>query len=44
MYETESEVAALQELLDRSHAGATDHLQAIIHDDRRLSAPTWSPC
>src|SRR6478609_6777667 len=38
MYETESEVAALQELLDRSHAGATDHLQAIIHDDRRLSA------
>jgi hypothetical protein len=38
MYETESEVAALQELLDRSHAGATDHLQAIIGDDRRLSA------
>src|SRR6478735_9477380 len=38
MLETESEVAALQELLDRSHAGATDHLQAIIGDDRRLSA------
>ena len=38
MLETESEVAALQELLDRSHAGATDHLQAIIHDDRRLTA------
>src|SRR5688572_13297128 len=38
MYETESEVTALQELLDRSHAGATDHLKAIIGDDRRLSA------
>ena len=38
MYETESEVAALQELLDRSHAGATDHLQSIIDDDRRLTA------
>jgi hypothetical protein len=38
MYETDSELAALQELLDRSHAGATDHLQSIIHDDRRLSA------
>ena len=45
MYETESEVTALQELLDRSHAGATDHLQAIIHDDRRARPqPTWSPC
>jgi hypothetical protein len=39
MYETEAEVAALQDLLDRSHAGATDHLQSIIHDDRLLSAP-----
>ena len=38
MYETESEVTALQELLDRSHAGATEHLQAIIHDERRLTA------
>ncbi len=38
MYETDSEVAALQELLDRSHARATDHLQSIINDDRLLSA------
>ncbi len=38
MYETDAEVAALQDLLDRSHAGATDHLQSIIHDDRMLSA------
>ena len=38
MYETDDEVAALQALLDRSHAGSTDHLKAIIHDDRILSA------
>jgi hypothetical protein len=38
MYETDEEVAALQALLDRSHASATDHLKAIIHDDRVLSA------
>jgi hypothetical protein len=38
MYETDEEVAALQDLLDRSHAGATRHLKAIIHDDRVLSA------
>ena len=38
MYETEEEVAALQALLDRSHAGATGHLKAIITDERRLLA------
>ena len=38
MYETDEEVAALQALLDRSHAGSTDHLKAIIHDDRMLTA------
>ncbi len=38
MDETDAEIAALQDLLDRSHAGATDHLQSIIHDDRMLSA------
>ena len=38
MKETPEEVAALQELLDRSHAHATDHLRSIIDGDRRLSA------
>jgi len=38
MLETTDEVAALQDLLDRSHASATDHLRDIIHGDRRLSA------
>ena len=31
-------MAALQELLDRSHASSTDHLRGIISDDRRLTA------
>ena len=35
MLETAEELTALQELLDRSHAGATDHLRGIIHDERR---------
>ncbi len=38
MYETEAEITALQDLLDRSHASATDHLRDIIQGDRRLSA------
>jgi len=38
VYETEDEVARLQALLDASHARATDHLRAIIHGDRVLSA------
>ena len=38
MYETPEELNALQELLDRSHAGATDHLRDIINDERQLTA------
>lgn len=38
MKETPEEVAALQALLDRSHAASTDHLRDIISDDRRLTA------
>ncbi len=38
MYETEGEVGSLQQLLDRSHAGATEHLRGIIAQDRRLTA------
>lgn len=38
MKETPEEIAALQDLLDRSHAGATSHLRGIISDDRRLTA------
>ena len=34
MYETPDELTALQELLDRSHAGATDHLRGIINAER----------
>jgi hypothetical protein len=38
MYETPEEIATLQDLLERSYAGATDHLRTIINDRRRLSA------
>jgi Pyridoxamine 5'-phosphate oxidase len=38
MLETAVEMAALQELLDASHASSTDHLREIINDDRTLSA------
>ncbi len=38
MLETAAELAALQQLLDASHAGATEHLRGIINDDRTLSA------
>jgi general stress protein 26 len=38
VYETKAELDALQRLLDRSHAGATEHLRDIIDDRRRLSA------
>jgi nitroimidazol reductase NimA-like FMN-containing flavoprotein (pyridoxamine 5'-phosphate oxidase superfamily) len=38
MLETPEEVGRLQELLDRSAAGAGAHLKGIISDDRRLSA------
>jgi general stress protein 26 len=36
--ETPDDLARLQTLLDGSHAGATEHLRGIIHDDRTLSA------
>ena len=38
MKETDEELTALQTLLDRSHAGASDHLKSIIDDGRTLSA------
>jgi general stress protein 26 len=38
MYETDTEVAALQTLLDSSHGRATEHLRSIIRDERVLSA------
>lgn len=38
MKETTEEVAALQALMDASHAGSTSHLQQIISGDRQLSA------
>ena len=38
MLETPDETAALQALLDASHARATGHLRSIIDDDRTLTA------
>lgn len=38
MYETVAETAALQELLDRSLAHATEHLRGIVRPERTLSA------
>ena len=38
MLETPEELDDLQRLLDRSAAGAGDHLRGIITDERRLSA------
>lgn len=38
MYETADEVAALQELIDASMAGASQQLRSIAHAGRRLSA------
>ncbi len=38
MYETDAEIAGLQDLLDRSHARSTDHLKDIINDERVLGA------
>ncbi len=38
MYESDHEITALQDLLDRSHGQATEHLRDIINDDRVLSA------
>ncbi|MEA2282354.1 MAG: hypothetical protein QOK21_2961 [Solirubrobacteraceae bacterium] len=38
MHETTEDIAALQELLDRSMAGAGEHLRRIITPERRLDA------
>ena len=38
MLETPEEVTRLQQVLDRSAAGAGEHLRGIITDERRLSA------
>lgn len=38
MHETDADVAALQALLDRSHADAGAHLRSIITDACRMSA------
>ncbi len=38
MHETEADLAALQEVLDRSYANAGDHLLRIHGAERRLSA------
>ena len=38
MLETDGEIAALQRLLDASHAASTEHLREIINDDRTLTA------
>ena len=43
MYETEVEIARLQELLDCSRRGATAHLQEIIADEHALSATALLP-
>jgi len=39
VHETEAELSALQDLLDRSRARATEHLREIITDDRVVTAP-----
>ena len=39
MLETPDDLARLQALLDASHAGSTEHLRGIIHDERTLSGP-----
>jgi nitroimidazol reductase NimA-like FMN-containing flavoprotein (pyridoxamine 5'-phosphate oxidase superfamily) len=38
MHETPADLERLQELLDRSMAGAGPHLRSIITDDRRMTA------
>src|SRR5919202_6009119 len=42
MHETPDDLAALQELLDRSYALAGPHLRRIITPDRRLTAAELS--
>lgn len=38
MRETKDDLAAMQALLDRSHAGSTSHLRSIVSDERVLRA------
>jgi Pyridoxamine 5'-phosphate oxidase len=38
MYETADDLARLQDLLDRSYAGAGSHLRSVITEERRLDA------
>ena len=38
MHETPEDLAALQELIDRSYAGAGTHLLRILTPERRLTA------
>jgi uncharacterized pyridoxamine 5'-phosphate oxidase family protein len=38
VHETGDDLIWLQELLDRSHAGAGEHLRAIFDDERRIPA------
>lgn len=38
MRETDEDLRCLQEFLDRSHAGAGEHLRSIFPPERRLSA------
>lgn len=38
MYETEADLTALQDLLDRSYAAAGPHLHRVITPERRVSA------
>jgi len=38
MYETETEIAALQRLIDASHSGGTSHLREIIAGEHLMSA------
>jgi hypothetical protein len=39
MKEDVADIAELQQLLDRSRSGASEHLQSIIRPDRAVSAP-----
>lgn len=38
MKETDEEIAALQALMDASHAGSTSHLREIVSGERQLTA------
>ena len=38
MHEPDEDLVWLQDLLDRSHAGAGEHLRAIFDDERRIPA------